>query len=234
MILKKIYLILFLAITSFASSCFAMESESKAFNFDDIEDQNISAESNVSNFSDEFRELMPFHEFLGLKTHNGGDFQDLKLDYLQNKLGGFIISKLKPGTEFYKTLNEKKHTVKTIESILDEIHKIAIFAYDASELNKKSCDANSIGIYRHTFCESFLNKCKEVGFLKFLQIENSYKNKNEVARGTDGSVRPDVYWKDLGHVFDFKFLEADVKKPQYENWLTHLPLFKKHTVIGEN
>ena len=112
-----------------------------------------------------------------------------------------------------------------ILTILSLIADNAILAYS------DEAEPSIIGTYRHTFCEKYLAQINTAGYLSFLALEKSFKNKNIVPKGTAGSVRPDVYWQDEGIAFDYKFGGASVKDSDIAAWTEHLPNYHGYEEI---
>lgn len=204
-----------------------------------VENLNNSKGSNSgSNFSDDFKELEKFHNYIGANTHSNSNWEDLKKEYLDN-ISPYIKKILfDENSFFYKNIvytskSNGNYSKQSINNVLSQIHALAILAFDESILIKKGCSANNIGTYRHTFCAHFLRNIQYQGYLDFLAIEKSYLDKQPVTGGK-GSVRPDVYWPDIGHVFDFKFLGARVKNIDAILWNKHILEYKTFDEIYES
>lgn len=205
-----------------------------------VESLNNSKGSNSgSNFSDDFKDLEKFHNYIGANTHSNSNWEDLKKGYLDNI--SLYIKKIlfDENSFFYKNIvyiskSNGNYSKQSVNNVLSQIHALAILAFDESILTQKGCSANNIGTYRHTFCAYFLKNIKNNGYLDFLEIEQSYLNGEITNNGTKDSVRPDVYWPDIGHVFDFKFLGARVKNIDTMLWNKHILDYKTFDEIYES
>lgn len=97
-------------------------------------------------------------------------------------------------------------------AILADVHAAAVIAYPEDLFHGDN--VQTISNYRHKFCKIYIEAIQgcntPCGLVSQLKPEASYINKIPSAYSASGSVRPDVYWQEKGHVFDYKFMGGRV------------------------